>query len=301
MTQCPACGYEYTGKRKVVRKPDAPEICLCERCGYAWAPGVQYNQAKLLELKRKVIDNYEYVYINAKKARIQQAVLNRLGRKCRGPHRFNYKKMFKTIINDSLINYNFRDYIRESHNLNDKTDGFKVVSKDIITMKELVSQNEIDIITYNYVLLWFYSTNFDTLINFLKPIAKALRQRNSYSLERADHSSMDKKSAECVIKMFEYYNSKFHKILLRMFDRDLRNSVAHNDYYINKDEIVYNIKKDRKVIKLDLLYNMFLLTGEVINRLQILQFEYECKWRKRIIRMNLLPDKLVQFLESFKM
>lgn len=31
MTKCPACDYEYKGKRKIVRRPGAPEIC--GRCG----------------------------------------------------------------------------------------------------------------------------------------------------------------------------------------------------------------------------------------------------------------------------
>ena len=36
MTKCPACGYEYKGKRKVERKPGQPEIC--GQCGNQWVP-----------------------------------------------------------------------------------------------------------------------------------------------------------------------------------------------------------------------------------------------------------------------
>lgn len=254
------------------------------------------NVSRYLELKKKELIEIEDVYSQAQQAISIMRDLHRLRGLRFHPHRYDYKKLFKRIINESSIEFNFKDFLIACKPFNDNTNDFRILSKDLLTIRDLNLQNRIDDVTYGYFLLWFYASNFDTFINFLTPISKAIQQSHHYPLENRQGNPLSGRyTAEKVIEVFRHFDIRFHRILGRILNRDLRNKIAHNDFRITKRRVYFK----GTWIQRDTLFRMLTLMSEVYNKLQILQFEYEIKYRKKMITDRVSERELYRFLDSY--
>jgi len=247
-------------------------------------------------LKKKEIVELEDVYFQAQQAISRMRDLHRRQGLRFHPHSYDYKKLFRRIINDRRINFTFKDYLIASKDFNNNTNDFLILSNDLITIRELTLQNRIEDVTYNYFLLWFYASNFDTFINFLVPISKAIQHHHQYHLVNNEGYTLGRKySAEKVIEVFRHFDMRFHRLLCRILNRDLRNKIAHNEIRITKSRVYFK----GTWIQRNTLLKMLSLMGEVINKLQILQFEYEIKYRKKMIKDRVPERELYRFLDSY--
>ncbi|MDD3976275.1 MAG: hypothetical protein PHN22_03900 [Candidatus ainarchaeum sp.] len=92
---------------------------------------------------------------------------------------FDLEKRLIELINNKKYNFTFFDIIKFSEKHNEYTNYFLDVAHDLIKIKELSEKKEINDFTYKFVLLSLYSNNFDYIINYLKPTAKAIQSTNS--------------------------------------------------------------------------------------------------------------------------
>ena len=83
---------------------------------------------------------------------------------------YDYENLLPKIINDVGVNYDFLNFHKNAELFRERAGNFREIAFNLDKMENLVSQKSLDDEMLYFVELSFYASNFDTLINFLKPI-----------------------------------------------------------------------------------------------------------------------------------
>ncbi len=210
--------------------------------------------------------------------------------------RFNLDLLYHDAINDSNIDYSVKDFFKDMNKLQLRTNNLKNYAMDLIILKDFVNNNQIQRGTFIYTILHFYASHFDCLINFLKPIAKKIKSGKRYVISNNNQQVIEQiRTAEHVELLFKKHNLFFYNYLLKFLNRDLRNSVAHENYTFNNKKIFYKKKR----INVDSVFNKICLMGDFINKLQALFNKYGIVISQSILDQNIKKKDLGSFLRSF--
>jgi hypothetical protein len=210
--------------------------------------------------------------------------------------RNNLQDFYTNIINDNNIDYTVKEFLRDMKKLQFRTSDFKDYAADLIKLKELENNNTIKRGFFIFTILHFYASHLDCIINFLKPVAKKIKSGKQYIITNSYQNTIRQiKTAEHVELLFKQHDTFFYEYIMKFVDRDLRNSIAHEDYSYKNEKIFYKKKR----IKVDTLFKKIVYMGHFINELQTIVNKFGIDINQAILDQNIKKKDLVQFLRSF--
>ncbi|MFP4403907.1 MAG: hypothetical protein ACLFPJ_06145 [Candidatus Woesearchaeota archaeon] len=210
--------------------------------------------------------------------------------------RNNLATFYKDIINDPNIDYSVKEFLRDMKKLQFRTNDFKEYAIDLIELKKLVNNNTIKRGFFIFTILHFYASNFDCIINFLKPVSKKIKSGKQYAITNSFQKQIRQiKTAEHVELLFKHHDSFFYEYIMKFIDRDLRNSIAHENYSYKNEKIYYK----KKWIKVDTLFKKIALMAHFIGELQTIFYKYRIDINQTILDQNIKKKDLLQLHKNF--
>ena len=209
----------------------------------------------------------------------------------------NIIPIIKSAINDKDINYSLNDFFRSIESFSKSTDKFKIIAKDLQLLKNFVNSKKIEDETFVYIILHLYGSNFDNFINLLKPLSKAIQKHKkyTYTTSKGKIKQYGVNNSENILLVLELYEPKIKKSLNKIFNRKLRNKIAHEEYKNIKNKIFY----DKKWIKKDTVFQIVVIFGYLINQFQKFEYEQRYKTYKNILKLKLTKSRIKSFLQTY--
>jgi len=225
---------------------------------------------------------------------------------------FNPKDMLKKVINDSLINYSLDDFFIKCEAYTKRTNIFTQVSSDLAKIKELVDKKEISYTSFLFFSLSLYAANFDSLINFLEPIANEIQKTKKYVLINSKNKVITYGgNSDSVLTVFNYFDKQAGRSLNKLLDKDLRNSIAHDSWDIKNDCVTYypkekivknqSVKYLSKKINGDSFFKKFTLFGLLINNIQKFLFNQVIKKYTHILKKRMTKKQSRNYLNTVRL
>jgi len=103
-------------------------------------------------------------------------------------------------------------------------------------------------------------------------------------------------NSKAVIEIISIYEPKLKLKLEKLFNRDLRNKIAHEDYIYKNDKIIYN---DKNWIGRDTLFQIIMNLGIVVNSLQTFEFKNRKDSYEKIVKLKLSKKNIKSFYEKY--
>ncbi len=211
----------------------------------------------------------------------------------------NLAKLITKVINDISIGYSFSDFLKSVETFSKNTDKFKTVAGDLLTIKDLVDKGVVRRETFVYLVLHLYSSNFDNFVNLLEPLSKSIQKekRYEYKLKKSGEVRQYRvHNAETILKILELFEPTIKKSLEKLFNRDLRNKVSHEDYSVKGKTILYG----DNTIHMDEVLKTTVNFGELINQIQCFEYKNRLIMYKEIKKRGMTENEAKDFESDFK-
>lgn len=158
-------------------------------------------------------------------------------------HKYPFEKNFLmyTLNNKSII-YSITTLQTKREMALDPFKYFLPVILDLINMRLSIIKKSpiVNEYTYRYLLLKFYASNYDAVINYLKVYCNIINL-NLKLLITKKNKVIEIKTAEQIFQLLAKYTPSFNGYLKKLLNQDLRNSISHETYKLDLNSPIQNI------------------------------------------------------------
>jgi hypothetical protein len=187
-------------------------------------------------------------------------------------YKLKLNAMMKNCINAgaSISFYNFSDSCSKEYVY--YTQNFGPIANDLSKISDLSQSEILSKKVYPFIFLHFYSSNYDSIINYVTPLAKEINKvKNYYKLVT---------KAGQVLDIFEKTDKRFYSFLRKFLFKDLRNAVSHNTWELKGEWVFYKTDYAKGRINMHKVHEGLVNCGSFMNGIMCLQLEYELRFVK---------------------